>query len=204
MYYPTSPIIVHSILHIATQLKMHENDLVLREAVVSMKSKYLKYWREIRYLYAFAFVLDLRAKIGPFGSVLDLLNDATGLDYTNYFVKVRSWLYEVYQRYENKFRGVRSQRPPVAPTSSGKTSMWGTIFGASSSRSRSSSSSSSAPAPAQPRPTRSGELSTYLDSDTVDFNAEGFNILQWWQAHKLTYHVLSILARDVILASILH
>ena len=187
---------MHTILRIATQLNMYENDLVLRDDVVSMKSKYLKYWREIPYLYAFAVLLDPRAKIGAFGTVLDLLSDATGLDYTNYFAEVRSRLYEVYQRYENRFRGVRSQRPPVAPTSSGKTSMWGTIFGASSSRSR--SSSSSAPAPAQPRPTRSGELSTYLDSDTVDFNAEGFDILQWWQAHKLTYPVLSILARDVL------
>ena len=152
---------------------MYENDSVLREAVVSMKSKYLKYWREIPYLYAFAFVLDPRAKIGAFGTVLDLLSDATGLDYTNYFAEVRSRLYEVYQRYENRLLGVRSQRPPVAPTSSGKTSMWGTIFGASSSRSR---SSSSAPQPAQPRPTRSGELSTYLDSDKVDFNSAGCDV----------------------------
>ena len=43
VYYPTSPIIVHSILRIATQLKMYENDLVLLEAIVAMKSKYLKY-----------------------------------------------------------------------------------------------------------------------------------------------------------------
>jgi hypothetical protein len=34
------------------------------------------------------------------------------------------------------------------------------------------------------------ELSSYLDSD--------FNILNWWSEHKLSYHVLSILARDVI------
>ena len=125
MYYPTSPIIVHTILRIATQLKIYENDLVLREAVVSMKSKYLKYWRQISFLYAFAFVLDPRAKIGAFGTVLDLLSDATGLDYTNYFAEVHSRLHEVYQRYENKFRGVLFQRPPVAPASSSKTNVWG-------------------------------------------------------------------------------
>ena len=51
--------IVHTILHIATQLKIYENDLVLREAIVAMKSKYLKYWREISFLYILQkFVLD--------------------------------------------------------------------------------------------------------------------------------------------------
>ena len=82
---------------------MYENGLVLRDAIIAMQTKYLKYWREIPYLYAFAFLLDLRAKIDAFGTVLDLLSDATGLDYTDYFAEVRSRLYEVYQRYENKF-----------------------------------------------------------------------------------------------------
>ena len=94
---------------------MYENDMVLRDAIVPMKSKYLKYQREIPYLYAFAFLLDPRGKLDAFGSVLELLSEATGLDYTDYFAQVRSQLYEVYQRYENKFRGIRSQRPPVAP-----------------------------------------------------------------------------------------
>ena len=87
VYYLTSPIIVHSILQIATQLKMYENDLVLHEAIVAMKTKYLKYWREIPFLYAFAFVLDPRGKIKAFANVLDLLSDATTLDCFNYFVE---------------------------------------------------------------------------------------------------------------------
>ena len=56
--------------------------------------------------------------------------------------------------------------------------------------------------PSQPRPTshpKSGELSVYLDNDTVDFNIEGFKKFQWWHAHKLTYPVLSKLARDVLI-----
>ena len=40
------------------------------------------------------------------------------------------------------------------------------------------------------------------EGDTVDFNSEGFEILQWWQAHKLTCHVLSILARDVLIVPV--
>ena len=42
------------------------------------------------------------------------------------------------------------------------------------------------------------ELSTYLDSDIVNMFDDDFNILHWWHEHKLSYSVLSILARDVM------
>jgi hypothetical protein len=61
VYYPTSPLMLHHILKIARQLNAFENDRLLREAIVPMKSKFLKYWRDIPILYAFAFVLDPRA-----------------------------------------------------------------------------------------------------------------------------------------------
>lgn len=155
-------------LIVKSYLKMYENGLVLHEAIVAMKTKYLKYYREIPFLYAFAFILDPRGKIEAFANVLDLLSNVTKLDYYNYFAEVRYRLHEIYQRYENKFWGVRLQRPPVSTTSSSKINMWDMIFGGSFSKSRSSSSIAS---PAQPRTTpRNEELFTYLDSDTVDFN----------------------------------
>jgi hypothetical protein len=42
------------------------------------------------------------------------------------------------------------------------------------------------------------ELSSYLDSDTLQKFDEDFNILNFWHEHKLFYTILSILARDVI------
>jgi hypothetical protein len=42
------------------------------------------------------------------------------------------------------------------------------------------------------------ELSSYLDSDTLQKFDDDFNILNWWHEHKLSYHVLSILARYII------
>ena len=41
-------------------------------------------------------------------------------------------------------------------------------------------------------------MSAYLDSDTVNQYDDDFNILNWWHEHKLSYPVLSILARDVM------
>ena len=42
------------------------------------------------------------------------------------------------------------------------------------------------------------ELSSYLDSDTANQFDDDFNILNWWQVHKHTNPILSILAKDVL------
>ena len=42
------------------------------------------------------------------------------------------------------------------------------------------------------------ELAAYLDSDPVNQYDDDFNILNWWHEYKLSYPVLSILARDVL------
>jgi hypothetical protein len=78
--YPTSPLILHHILKIARQLNAFENNRLLREAIVPMKSKFLKYWRDILILYAFAFILDPRAKIRGFHRLLLGLSYLTSTD----------------------------------------------------------------------------------------------------------------------------
>lgn len=195
IYYPTSPMIVHNIVEIATHLKAFENDPILRDAVVAMKSKFLKYWREIPILYAFAFILDPRAKLQGFINVLQVLSEATDLDYCSYFTLVKDKLYEVYNKYENKFGSVRLERPPVVPNTSRGAMQWGKIFGSSS------SSRAGAGAGTQQlgggRRQSTGDLSSYLNSDSVSFEQE-LNILSWWQTQKVSYPVLSILARDVL------
>ena len=42
------------------------------------------------------------------------------------------------------------------------------------------------------------ELVSYLDCDTVNQLNDDFNILNWWPQHKLTYPVLSIMAKDIL------
>ena len=62
MYYPTSCLVVHNIVEIAIHVNSYENDNLLR-LCSSMKSKILKYWKEIPLVYAFFFILDPRTKI---------------------------------------------------------------------------------------------------------------------------------------------
>jgi hypothetical protein len=42
------------------------------------------------------------------------------------------------------------------------------------------------------------ELISYLDCDTVNQLTDDFNILHWWHQYKLTYPVLSIMAKDIL------
>jgi hypothetical protein len=57
---------LHHILKIGRHLNAFESDHLLREAIIPMKSKFLKYCRKMPILYAFAFILDPRAKMRGF------------------------------------------------------------------------------------------------------------------------------------------
>src|SRR6185312_11061752 len=92
VYYLTAPLILHNLIEIAGQLKNYENDRMLREVVIPMKSKYLKYWNDIPLLYSIAFIMDPRAKIKGFSNALRLLSSLTGTDYSAYFTSVRAAL----------------------------------------------------------------------------------------------------------------
>jgi hypothetical protein len=202
VYYPTSPLMLHHILDIAGHLHVQETDPLLMNIVTPMKLKFLKYWQNIPLLYSFAFILDPRAKMRGFRNVLQLLSQTIGTDYSSYFSEVRTGLYKLYNKYENWFGVVRSQRHSQAGGSTGKQkTAWGKIFGApdtsigvgSSTCTATASTSTSTAAIAAV-----SELSSYLDSDTVTCFDDDFNILNWWHEHKLTYHILSILARDIM------
>ena len=73
VYYPTSPLVLHHILEIACHLHDYEHDSNLSVVVMPMKAKFLKYWKSIPLLYAFAIVLDPRAKMRGLHNVLELL-----------------------------------------------------------------------------------------------------------------------------------
>ena len=53
-------------------------------------------------LNSFAFILDRRAKIKGFTSVLRLLSRFNDVDYSSYLTEVRTELSETYKKYETK------------------------------------------------------------------------------------------------------
>ncbi|WKA05614.1 hypothetical protein VitviT2T_023573 [Vitis vinifera] len=48
-------------------------------------------------------------------------------------------------------------------------------------------------------PNNTSDLDKYLNTDIISFeDQEDFDILIWWKSHQHKYHVLSIIARDVL------
>ena len=109
VYYPTSPLIMHNILDIVQHLNQYENDALLRHVIAPMKSKFLKYRKDIHMLYAFAFILDPRAKLRGFSNILRILSGLSGTEYSLYFSFVKSELSTMFNKYDLKFGAVRQQ-----------------------------------------------------------------------------------------------
>jgi hypothetical protein len=198
VYYPTASLVLHHILDIAEHLHKAKTDQNFRMIAYPMKLKFLKYWEKISLFYSYAFILDPRAKIKGFFNVLELLAQHTGSSYSLYYGDVKAELYRLFYKYEQKFGGAaRTQRVSQPSAHCGKRKQaWGRIFGGpgaspGSGCSPSSSSTSSGSG-------ITSELSAYLDSDPVTCYEESFDILLWWRDHKLTYLILSIMARDIM------
>ncbi|XP_021321373.1 zinc finger BED domain-containing protein RICESLEEPER 2-like [Sorghum bicolor] len=191
VYYPTSPLVLHHVLEIATHLHACERDLNLRAFVFPMQSKFLKYWKDIPMLYSFAFILDPRAKLRGMQRVLHLLHECSGTDYTAYYADVKTELHKLFEKYLRKYGASRNQRVAgPTPVTGKRKQAWGRIFGGSDLPGPSSACSSSQ--------STASELASYLDSDCITSYEDGFDIILWWRDHKLTYPILAIMARDIM------
>jgi hypothetical protein len=171
---------MHVIIEIADHLNQFENDSLLRDVIVPMKIKFLKYWLNIPLLYSFAFILDPKAKLIEFNSALQVLSELLNHVYSTYYNEVKGELANMFAKYESKFGSSRLQRPSQPSTALGKQpSSWNRFFhsvvvpGCASVPS-SSSSSSSRPSPAS---CAISELSAYLDSDSINQYDESFSVL---------------------------
>ena len=212
VYYPTSPLMLHYLVKIAIHLNKYANDIHLRNVVQPMVDKYNKYWRDIPLLYSFAFILDPRAKMKGFTKVLRKLMNLTSTDYIAYQVGTRARLTDVFNKYEEKYGAVRLRRTVPQNLSGKKRSAWDGIYDddtpnpfdggtsllhSSLNLSRDTSATALLHA-ATSTASNASELVSYLDCDTVSQLDDSFDILRWWHEHKLTYPVLSIMAKDVL------
>ena len=117
VYYPTSPLILHHLLDIITHLHESSKDQNLFSIVYPMKLKYLKYWKDIPLLYSFAFILDPRGKMRGLFNVLTIMQQKTGFDYSSYYGIVKTKIFKLFNKYEEKFGAARSQRRAAHPAS---------------------------------------------------------------------------------------
>ncbi|WVZ98963.1 LOW QUALITY PROTEIN: hypothetical protein U9M48_044333 [Paspalum notatum var. saurae] len=198
VYYPTAPLMLHHILRIARHLNAYENDLLLRCVVVSMKDKFLKYWREIPILYAVAFILDPRPKMRGFNRLLVRLSSLFGTDYSRFPINVRSLICM------NQNLVTHASVSLINPAHGSKKNGLGGIYDDDdigvfpSTPLRRTPGSTSLSSQTLSTVASTSELASYLDHDILTEFDEDFNILFWWQKHELTYPILSLLAKDVL------
>jgi hypothetical protein len=199
VYYPTSPLILHSMLDIITHLHECEKDHNLFVVLYPMKLKFLKYWKQIPLIYSFAFILDPRGKIRGLFNVLQIFQEKFGHDYNSYYADVKlncsSCLTNMRLstvQLEIK-EGMHSR--PAGQTGKRKHA-WGRIFGGPGGTGV--VGPSPATTPSLSASAAGCELSTYLDSDNVTAYEEDFDLLLWWRDDKLTFPVFSIMAKDIL------
>ena len=148
-----------------------------------------------------------------FNRVLRRLGNLTSTDYTTYQLGTRAQLIDIYNKYEEKYGVVRLRRI-VPPNLFGKKrSAWNEFYdddddvcgsaggmhplAATLSMARDTSATTLLQA-ASSSASNASELISYLDCDIVNQLDDDFNILNWWYQHKLTYPVLSIMAKDIL------
>ena len=195
VYYPTSPLVLHSLLEITTLFSSTKDDALFRPIVESMVRKFKKYWSEIPLLYCFGFVLDPRVKLQGLNTCLTHMGHCLDLDFSSQYNVVCNKLFEVYAMYEKKFGNLRNQQQPPQESQqkSKKRSSWDILSSLGGSSSSSSSRSTSTLA------SQHYELKTYLEADfsILDSEHADFSILQWWKMRETKFPVLSQLARDI-------
>jgi hypothetical protein len=111
---------MHVIIEIVDHLNQFKNDSLLRDVIVHMKTKFLKYWLNIPPLYSFTFILDPRAKLTGFNSALQVLSELLNHDYSTYYNEIKGGLGNMFAKYESKFGSLRLQRPSQPSVAPGK------------------------------------------------------------------------------------
>ncbi|XP_066322132.1 zinc finger BED domain-containing protein RICESLEEPER 4-like [Miscanthus floridulus] len=189
---------------------LYQHDEHLRSVIQPIIDKYNKYWKNIPDLYSIAFILDPRAKIKGFTKVLRKLHSLFNIDYTNKLLDTRALLFKMYNRYDVMYGSNRLKRV-VPPSLFGKKrTAWAKIYddeeldvgaGCSSlpsSLDHSRSVSTTSLLQAATASSNSSELASYLNCNIVSQLDDEFDIMQWWHEHKLTYSILSVLAKDIL------
>ena len=151
-------------------------------------------------LYGLGTILDLRLKLDGLESGLENLGEFLGITCTDQFAIIKAKIYEIYTKYEIRFRSTNSrvqepQQQDENPHSflnvfglkkKKKTTQTEAVSGSGSSSTSGSGGSSF------------NELMAYLSEGLVVGNAaESFDLVQWWRARALTWPILTRLAMDI-------
>ncbi|KZV58348.1 hypothetical protein F511_32325, partial [Dorcoceras hygrometricum] len=197
VYYPTCHLVVTHLCNVACIFSEHlnSNEPPSIECIISMKTKWEKYFLNIPDIFLCAIVLDPRLKLDGLGELLTLYYDS--LDpitdacpsYSMILSSVRNSLTEIYTDYNEKYGSQVATQTQHTTSSSiiSRLSKAQNLIRDRTKRPRGSSSSNL-------------ELENYLTT-TFDFSAadeDTFDILRWWAQKKQVYPILSLMAKEIL------
>ncbi|KZV58400.1 hypothetical protein F511_29755, partial [Dorcoceras hygrometricum] len=198
VYYPTCHLVVTHLCNVACIFSEHlnSNDPALIECIISMKTKWEKYYFNIPDIFLCAIVLDPRLKLDGLDELLTLYYDSLDpiTDACPYsfmiILSVRNSLTEIYTEYNEKYGSKVATQAQQHTTSSSTTSRLSkaqNLIRDRRKRSRESSSSNL-------------ELENYLTT-TFEFSAAAedmFDILRWWAQKTQVYPILSLMTKEIL------
>ncbi|KZV13551.1 hypothetical protein F511_45286, partial [Dorcoceras hygrometricum] len=198
VYYPTYHLVVTHLCNVACIFCEHltSNELPLIECIISMKTKWEKYFLNILDIFLCAIILDSRIKLDGLGELLTLYYDSldpiTDACPSSSMIisSVRHSLTEIYIEYNEKY-GSQVATQTQHTTSSIITSRLTKVQNLIRDRTKRPRGSSSS----------NLELEKYLTTN-FDFNAtdddDTFDILRWWAQKKQVYPILSLMTKEIL------
>ncbi|KAI5344310.1 PREDICTED: zinc finger [Prunus dulcis] len=195
VYYPTSPIALHDLFSISATFAKYRFDTTCNFTNIceQMETKYKKYWTEIPYTFCFGAIMDPRIKVSGLEVILTEISRNLSISLPLTISNIQKTFNDTYLLYEKKYSvgTIATQSAPTVHLFGSSSSSTAAIFGMLASKGKQKSVISSRT-----------EVFKYLDTEFVEFMTEeernNFNILDWWKAHEKNFHVLSIMARDVL------
>ncbi|KAF3787670.1 Zinc finger BED domain-containing protein RICESLEEPER 2 [Nymphaea thermarum] len=187
----TANVVFEEIQKVRNHLHTHSvagNDYI-RSLAIKMQGKFDKYWKnDYNVLFAIAFVLDPKSKLGYLKYVLEKLNER---DAMVQYEKVERSLHELYAEYKIVYATYDEENENANNTNVELEEERPSIF----SRDAFFTYYMSSVSPQVPRT----DLEAYL-TDPIERPRpnENFCILNWWKENESKYRVLSKMARDIL------
>jgi len=198
-YYPTSHLLIPTIVQIAHQLCINLNDSNLHNMIHGMQLKFFKYYEDIPLLNCVACLLDPTLKSYGLEQLLNFYSDCAPdwitFDVTSVLNKTNETLNALLSIYEQNHNASHSSETSISGSSS-SPSFLHTVKGKSvlnpySLLKKQKSTTNQ----------RFNEITLFVNSPLVEVDPESherFDILRWWKENKKSFPILSTIARDIL------
>lgn len=205
VYYPTSPLVLNQFFLMTEKMANFEYSSItlFQNMVIAMKSKFLKYFRELPLVFTCAAALNPTINVGGVNVLMGQIYENLGLSelepnfVQNQVFKFNDSFKKLFEMYATKYGQPSNvivdhiRRGMAGSSSSGRNvniNLYNTLMEDATKRQRTSAPSS--------------ELGNYMATNFLaHFTVEefqNFDILAWWKEKEVQFPILAAMARDLL------